>query len=263
MVLSRRPQDPDHRCAVQPVNRLWRRQGVPARGRDAGLHLRQRRTQGSGRQELPERSDPARYCAATSAATRTSTRCLPRFAASGGGMDGLLHSIAYAPRESLGGDYLDTLSREAFAIAHDIRLVQLRGIGQGRPAADGRSPGIAGDLVLSGRRSLGAELQRHGARQGEPRVECPLPCRLPGSGGHSGQRHLGRSDQDAGRCRDRQFRKAALAFRAGGAAASQRHHRRDRQRCGVSAVGFASAITGEICYADCGYSTVAVGASED
>jgi enoyl-[acyl-carrier protein] reductase I len=34
--------------------------------------------------------------------------------------DGFVHSIAYAPREALDGDYLDGLSREAFRIAHDI-----------------------------------------------------------------------------------------------------------------------------------------------
>ena len=36
------------------------------------------------------------------------------------GLDGLVHSIAFAPREALAGDYLDSLSREAFRIAHDI-----------------------------------------------------------------------------------------------------------------------------------------------
>ncbi len=34
--------------------------------------------------------------------------------------DGLLHAIGYAPRESIAGDFLDGLSREAFRIAHDI-----------------------------------------------------------------------------------------------------------------------------------------------
>ena len=34
--------------------------------------------------------------------------------------DGFVHSIAYAPREALDGDYLEGLSREAFRIAHDI-----------------------------------------------------------------------------------------------------------------------------------------------
>ena len=34
--------------------------------------------------------------------------------------DGFVHSIGYAPRESIAGDFLDGLSREAFRIAHDI-----------------------------------------------------------------------------------------------------------------------------------------------
>lgn len=36
------------------------------------------------------------------------------------GLDGIVHSIAFAPRESLTGDYLDSVNREAFRIAHDI-----------------------------------------------------------------------------------------------------------------------------------------------
>lgn len=35
-------------------------------------------------------------------------------------LDGLVHSIGFAPRESLVGDFLDSISREAFAISHDI-----------------------------------------------------------------------------------------------------------------------------------------------
>lgn len=37
-----------------------------------------------------------------------------------GKFDGFVHSIAFAPREALDGDYLDGLSRDAFRIAHDI-----------------------------------------------------------------------------------------------------------------------------------------------
>lgn len=36
------------------------------------------------------------------------------------GLDGLVHSIAYAPRDHLDGGYLDNLSREGFRIAHEI-----------------------------------------------------------------------------------------------------------------------------------------------
>lgn len=34
--------------------------------------------------------------------------------------DGFVHSIGFAPREAIAGDFLDGLSREAFKIAHDI-----------------------------------------------------------------------------------------------------------------------------------------------
>ncbi len=34
--------------------------------------------------------------------------------------DGFVHSIGYAPREAIAGDFLDGLSREGFKIAHDI-----------------------------------------------------------------------------------------------------------------------------------------------
>src|SRR6185312_5712020 len=36
------------------------------------------------------------------------------------GLDGIVHSIAFAPREALAGDYLDSVSREAFRIAHEV-----------------------------------------------------------------------------------------------------------------------------------------------
>jgi enoyl-[acyl-carrier protein] reductase I len=35
-------------------------------------------------------------------------------------LDGLVHSIGFAPREAIAGDFLDGLSRESFRVAHDI-----------------------------------------------------------------------------------------------------------------------------------------------
>lgn len=35
-------------------------------------------------------------------------------------LDGMVHSIGFAPREAITGDFLEGLSREAFRIAHDI-----------------------------------------------------------------------------------------------------------------------------------------------
>ena len=37
-----------------------------------------------------------------------------------GALDGLVHAVAFAPREAIAGDFLEGISREAFAQAHDI-----------------------------------------------------------------------------------------------------------------------------------------------
>jgi enoyl-[acyl-carrier protein] reductase I len=36
------------------------------------------------------------------------------------GLEGLVHSIAYAPNEAIEGDFLDGISRESFRIAHEV-----------------------------------------------------------------------------------------------------------------------------------------------
>lgn len=36
------------------------------------------------------------------------------------GFDGLIHAVAFAPREALDGDFLQSVTRESFRIAHDI-----------------------------------------------------------------------------------------------------------------------------------------------
>ncbi|MFZ5556069.1 MAG: enoyl-ACP reductase FabI [Pseudomonadota bacterium] len=58
------------------------------------------------------------------------------------GLDGIVHSIAFAPREALSGDYLETVNREAFRIAHDVSSYSFAALAkaglalmQGRPAA--------------------------------------------------------------------------------------------------------------------------------
>jgi len=68
------------------------------------------------------------------------------------GLDGLVHSIAFAPREALAGDYLDTVNREAFRIAHDISSYSFSALAKAaRPMMDGRGGSL---LTLS---YLGAE----------------------------------------------------------------------------------------------------------
>lgn len=58
------------------------------------------------------------------------------------GLDILVHSVAFAPKEQLEGDFLDNLTREGFRVAHDVSSYSLaalaksaRGLMQGRNAA--------------------------------------------------------------------------------------------------------------------------------
>jgi len=68
------------------------------------------------------------------------------------GFDILVHAIAYAPREAIAGQFLDGLTRENFAIAHDISAYSLAAIAKAaRPLMGGRNGSI---LTLS---YLGAE----------------------------------------------------------------------------------------------------------
>ena len=58
-----------------------------------------------------------------------------------GSLDGLLHSIAFAPREALAGDFLNAITREAFGIAHDISSYSLAALAKGaRPLGQLSSP---------------------------------------------------------------------------------------------------------------------------
>jgi enoyl-[acyl-carrier protein] reductase I len=47
------------------------------------------------------------------------------------GLDGLVHAIAFAPREAIMGDFLQGASREAFRIAHDISSYSFTALARG------------------------------------------------------------------------------------------------------------------------------------
>ena len=114
-----RQKAPDHGCYLQPFHRLRHRQGLPPRRRGARLHVRGER--------FADR-------VAGFAAEFGSDLCLPMDVGSDeeiaavaaklserwGGLDGFVHSIGFAPREAIAGDFLDGISRDAFRVAMDI-----------------------------------------------------------------------------------------------------------------------------------------------
>ena len=78
--------------------------------------------------------------------------CFSELAKHWDGLDILVHSIGFAPRESIEGEFLAGLNRENFRIAHDISAYSLSALATaGRPMMKGRNGSI---LTLS---YLGAE----------------------------------------------------------------------------------------------------------
>ena len=58
------------------------------------------------------------------------------------GFDGLVHAIAFAPREALKGEFHENVTREAFRIAHDISSYSLAALAKGAaPLMKGRAGG--------------------------------------------------------------------------------------------------------------------------
>ncbi|MCG8464213.1 MAG: enoyl-ACP reductase [Xanthomonadales bacterium] len=64
-----------------------------------------------------------------------------------GHLDGLVHSVGFAPKDQLEGNFIDAVSREGFGIAHDISAYSLAALAKGaRPLMQGRNASI---LTLS------------------------------------------------------------------------------------------------------------------
>ncbi len=98
--------------------------------------------------------------------------------------DGLVHSIGFAPREAIAGDFLDGLSREGFRIAHDISaysfpalakaarphlrpgaaLLTLSYLGAERAVPSYNTMGLAKASLEASVRYLAASLGPHGVR---------------------------------------------------------------------------------------------------
>ena len=77
-------------------------------------------------------------------------------------LDGLVHAIAFAPREAIAGDFLEGLSREAFRIAHDVSSYSFAALAkaalplmQGRPAALVTLTYLGAERVVPGYNTMG------------------------------------------------------------------------------------------------------------
>ncbi len=75
------------------------------------------------------------------------TLCFENLGKQWDGLDGIIHSIAFAPREALSGDYLESVNRDAFRIAHEVSAYSFSALAKaGLPLMQGRNAAL---LTLS------------------------------------------------------------------------------------------------------------------
>ncbi len=71
------------------------------------------------------------------------------------GLDGIVHSVAYAPREALDGNYIDATTRENFLIAHDISSYSFLALAKaGRSMMQGRNGALLTLSYLGSERAI-------------------------------------------------------------------------------------------------------------
>ena len=184
-------------------------------------------------------------------------------AAEWGTLDGLLHAIAFAPREALAGDFLNGMSRAAFATAHDVSSYSLAALARGARA-----------LMQGGRGAL-VTLTYLGALRALPNynvmglAKASLEANVRYLAATLGPEGIRVNGISAGPI------KTLAAAGIGGFSKIQRFVEKNaplRRNVTIDEVGnvaafllsdLASAITGEITYADCGFSIVAAGMNDE
>lgn len=172
-------------------------------------------------------------------------------------LDVLVHSIAYSPRELLVGDYLDNLERDAFLQAMDISvysfaalartmmavplmdrggaLLTLSYLGAERAVPNYNVMGVAKAALESSVRYMAADLGPRGIRVN---ALSPGPIRTLAASGISGLHDILNHVENLAPLR----RNVTLEDIGNAAAFLCSEH--------------AAAITGQVLYVDCGYSTV-------
>ena len=178
-------------------------------------------------------------------------------------LDGLVHAIAFAPREALKGEFQEATSREAFRMAHDISsfslaalakaavpmmppgggaIVTLSYLGAVRSVPNYNVMGLAKASLEAGVRYLAASLGPRAVRVNAISAGPIKTLAAAGIGGFSKILHFVEKNAP--------LRRGVTIDEVGNTAA-------------FLLSDLASGITGEVVYVDAGFNTTAAGLNED
>ncbi len=170
--------------------------------------------------------------------------------------DILVHSVAYAPREQLEGDYLENVTREGFLMAHEISSYSFAALAEAaRPMMKGRKGALLTmsyigavrampnyNIMGVAKASLEANVRYMAASLGPEGIRVNAisagPIRTLAASGIKGLKGFLSHVEEVS-----PLRRNVTIDEVGNAAA-------------FLCSDYASAITGEITYVDCGYNTV-------
>jgi enoyl-[acyl-carrier protein] reductase I len=175
------------------------------------------------------------------------------------GLDGIVHSIAFAPREALKGSFLEGLTRESFRVAHDVSSYSFAALAKaGLPMMEGRKGALLTLTYLGAQRAVqnynvmglakasleaGVRYLAHDLGQKGIRVNgiSAGPIKTLAAAGISGFGKILKFVED-----NAPLRRNVTTDDVGNAAA-------------FLMSDLAAGITGEITYVDCGFNTVVGG----
>ncbi len=175
------------------------------------------------------------------------------------GLDILIHSAAFAPREQLEGDYIDSVTREGFLMAHDISSYSFTALGKTlRPMMVGRNGAMLTLTYIGAIRSM-PNYNVMGL------AKASLEANVRYMAHNLGPKNIRVNAISAGPIR-------TLAASGINGLKDFLHHIEKtaplRRNITIDEVGnvaaflcsdLASAITGEITYVDCGYNSIGIG----
>src|SRR6266849_4714869 len=160
-------------------------------------------------------------------------------------LDGLVHAIAFAPREAVAGDFLEGLSREAFRIAHDVSSYSFAALAKAAlPLMQGRSGALVtltylgADRVVPGYNTMGLAKASLGPKGIRVNAVSAGPIKTLAASGISGFSKILKYVEE-----NSPLRRNVTTEDVGNVAA-------------FLLSDLAAGVTGEITYVDCGFNTV-------
>lgn len=178
------------------------------------------------------------------------------------GLDGLVHSVAYAPADQIGGDFMTHVNRKGFEIAHDISVYSLVGLSKAAQHMMSKRQGAILTLSYYGAEKAMPNYNVMGVAKASLEATVRYMAASLGPQGHRVNAISAGPIKTLAAAGIKDFRKIQAAYDAH---APLKRNVTAREVGDVAAFlcsHLASGITGEVVHVDAGYHAISAGAFE-